>query len=496
MKWSGMAGLVLAAVLLPACEGRTGQGPVRDQDVEVHSRVQQQLGDIPTQLDTASAVRLSAAFRAAAARALPAVVQISTIAMGEGSVQPFPSHPSIERQRQRTQGSGSGFIFDARGYILTNNHVVQNAVNVTVVMLDGREFTAEVVGTDPNTDVAVLRVTPTNAALPVIEFGDSEQLRVGDWVIALGNPLGLTFTATAGIVSAQGRDIGILQQTVGPTALEAFIQTDAAINPGNSGGPLVDLHGRVVGINTAIESATGFFTGAGFAIPITLARKVANDLLEYGVVHRPRLGIGIDNVSAADAEVYGLPAVSGVEVTSVTPGEAADRGGIQMGDVIVRVAGQPVATLTDLQTRVALHRPGERIDIAFIRYGRPLQTTVQLGEFAPAERRAVAEPVRRQPANPLGFAVAPLPQQLARQLGLQGEEIPVVTEVDRLGPAGGRGGIVRGDIVRRFNDREIRTIRDLERAAAGLRAGQVVSLVVVSATDQGSVPRIVNYRVQ
>jgi serine protease Do len=490
--------LVLAA-LVAGCDdmNRTlgdavgGQGGRRVDVGETPDRVQQQLGGIPTELDTASTARLSAAFRAAAAHALPAVVQVTTIAVTEvPHALPF----DVEPAQQRTQGSGSGFIFDESGYIMTNFHVVRNALHVNVVMLDGREFTAEVIGTDPSTDVAVIRVEPDGRdALPVIEFGDSDALRVGDWVIALGNPMGLTFTATAGIVSAKGRAIGILGQA-SQTPLEAFIQTDAAINPGNSGGPLVDLNGRAVGINTAIESPTGFFAGAGFAIPIVLARKVAGDLMQFGVVHRPRLGIAIEDVNAADAEVYSLPAVTGAEITMVEPGMSADRAGLQLGDVILALNDEPIHTVAELQARVAVFSPGDRIRVGYIRYGTRMETTVQLGEFEAARAEAPRERQRRE-RNPLGFSVSALPAQMAARLGLRGENIPVVSQVDPLSAAG-RARLNRGHVIQRFNNRDVRTIRDLERAAAGIRSGDVVSLIVLDARATNPQPTIINYRAQ
>jgi serine protease Do len=488
---------VLFAMVLPVsgCDevGRSvGEAFGQRRDGAAPDRVQQQLGDIPLTLDTASAVRLSAAFRAAAAQALPAVVQITTIAVAEMPAQLLPFHP--QGAEQRTQGSGSGFIFDERGHILTNHHVVRNALHVNVVLLDGREYTAEVIGADPSTDVAVIRVDPArNESLPVIQFGDSDQLRVGDWVLALGNPMGLTFTATAGIVSAKGRSIGILGQA-SQTPLEAFIQTDAAINPGNSGGPLVDLNGRVVGINTAIESPTGFFSGAGFAIPIALARKVAADIVQFGVVHRPRLGISIDDVNAADAEVYRLPAITGAEITSVTPGTPADNAGLRLGDVIVAIEGEPIHTVTELQARVARFQPGDHIRVGYIRDGSSGEASVQLGEFEATELAPTA-PRPERDRNPLGFNVAPLPAQLSARLGIRGENVPVVSRIDPLGAAA-RSGLREGHVVRKFNGRDIRNIRELERAATGIRSGDVVSLIVVDARASEPVNTIVNYRTQ
>jgi serine protease Do len=492
--WRWVGGLAFA-VALAGCDdvGRSlgdAVSPQRSATRAAPDRVQQQLGEIPGTLDTTSTARMSAAFRAAAAHALPAVVQITTIAVAEvPHALPFDIEPT-----QRMQGSGSGFIFDASGHILTNYHVVRNALHVNVVLLDGREYTAEVIGTDPSTDVAVIRVeSDRRETLPVIELGESDHLRVGDWVLALGNPFGLTFTATAGIVSAKGRNIGILSQ-VSATALEAFIQTDAAINPGNSGGPLVDLNGRVVGINTAIESQTGSFSGAGFAIPIELARRVADDLVQHGVVHRPRLGISIEDVNAADAEVYKLPAVTGAEVTSVSPGTPADAAGLQLGDVIVAINDDPIHTVSDLQARVARYNPGDRVQVGFIRYGASMETSVQLGEFEVAREEQPRERQQRE-RNLLGFNVAALPPQMVSQLGLRGDNIPVVSRVDPLSAAG-RTRLRRGQIIRQFNGSEIRNIRDLERAASSIRTGDIVSLIVLDAGAPEPLPTIINYRAQ
>jgi serine protease Do len=314
---------------------------------------------------------------------------------------------------------------------------------------------------------------------------------VGDWVLALGNPMGLTFTATAGIVSAKGRSIGILR---GEAPLESFVQTDAAINPGNSGGPLVDLNGRVVGINTAIESPTGYFAGAGFAIPISLARKVASDLMQYGVVHRPRLGISIEDVNAADAEVYRLPSITGAEITSVTPNSPAAAAGLTLGDVILSINDAPIHTVADLQERVARYQPGDRVAVGFIRYGTAMEAAVELGEFeVTQEQRPRERQVRER--SPLGFNVSALPERIAARLGLRGDNIPVVSRVDPVGPAF-RANLRDGFVIRQFNGREVRSIRELERAAAGIRAGDVVSLIVLDARQPDPQPTIMNFRAQ
>jgi serine protease Do len=500
-RW--MVAVALFATVLTACEemGRTVNEALAQRESgangAMRDRVQQQLGEDTGIIDTTAAARLSAAFRAASARALPAVVQITTIAMVERPEAAFRGRADLEEipEHQRAQGSGSGFIIDPRGYILTNNHVIQDAVDVQVMLLNGREYRAEVVGSDPSTDVAVIRIDPAGEELPVIEMGDSELIRVGDWVIALGNPMDLAFTATAGIVSAKERSIDILRRTTGlENTLESFIQTDAAINPGNSGGPLVDLNGRVIGINTAIESATGYFTGAGFAVPIALAQKVARDLIQFGVVRRPRLGVSIQDVNAADAELYALPSVSGVEITSITPGESADRAGLEIGDVVLNINEHEVHSVADLQARVALFQPGDRIEVRYIRYGKEMSAEVALGEFEVArEREARRAPDR--PRNPLGFTIGELPAQIAARLNLAAAGAPFVTGVDPFGPARG-SGLVPGHVIRRFNGRDIRTARDLERAAAGIRTGEIISLIVVNAQGSDPQPTIVNYRAE
>src|SRR5688500_2605611 len=287
------------------------------------------------------ATDLATAFREASKAALPAVVyvevQAAPRAVSSRVPEQFRGTPFEDffggggqgMQMRPQRGSGSGFIISRDGYIITNNHVVEDASQVTVTLTDKREFDARVVGRDPNTDVAVLKVDGDN--LPVARFGDSSDLQIGDWVLALGYRMQLGETVTAGIVSAMGRSLGIIERNEqSQNPLEHFIQTDAAINPGNSGGPLVNLKGEVIGINTAIASQTGTYNGYGFAVPVTLARRVADDLMRDGVVHRPRLGVPIRGVSLADAEVFGLSEPRGAWVAGPPEGPAAEAG-IKMG---------------------------------------------------------------------------------------------------------------------------------------------------------------------
>jgi serine protease Do len=366
--------------------------------------------------------------------------------------------------------------------------VVENALDISVRLVDGRELKGELVGSDPNTDVAVIKVA-ADSTLPTSRLADSDVLKVGDWVLALGSPLGLRFSVTAGIVSAMNRSINVLPNGTG---LEAFIQTDAAINPGNSGGPLVDLSGRVVGVNSAIQTETGYYSGAGFAIPINLARKFAADLIRFGEVHRPRLGVSIDDVSGADAEAYRLPMIGGVEIISVTPGEAADRAGVRMGDVVVAINNEPVDATSELLARVAQYQPGETIRLDLIRYGRSLQLTVRLGEFEPAAR---AERPRAEVArNRLGFTVMALPTRYAARLGRTGQsDIPVITAVDPFSPA--RPRLQARQAILSLNGEAV-TVAELQRVATRFRSGDLISLVVADPGARTPLPEIINYRVR
>jgi serine protease Do len=488
------AGLAAAAVLWFAGARTSALAIAQTHPVDV--QVRHQLGGVPVALDTVTASTLSGAFRGAANVALPAVVQIRVINRDDRSSRWRRNAGTDEPEDNRSAATGSGFVYDDQGHILTNNHVIESAERVTVVLADGRDFNARVVGADPNTDVAIIRVDRRpGEVLPVSQVGDSDALRVGDWVLALGNPLGLQFTVTAGIVSAKGRSIDILRNSTN-TQLESFIQTDAAINPGNSGGPMVDLLGRVVGINSAIESRTGYFSGAGFAIPMNLARKVADDLIRYGVVHRPRLGVIIQDVTAADAEVYRLPAIVGAEIASVTPGEPAANAGMQMGDVVVSLNEESIQSVTDLQAKVARFQPGEKVRLGVIRYGSPLEVTVQLGEFKPGPERVAATPRPAAGAALLGFRVGVLSQRAARLVGRPTDETVAITEVDPFGPAADAAVPRNGVILLKINGKDIHSERDVQAAAAGLRPGEVVSLVVLPPTGEDAAPTIYNYRVR
>src|SRR5213083_771892 len=458
---------------------------------------------------------LSDAFEAVAEHVKPAVVFIRSEKRQQASDTRLPPgfddfFPQLRRRPQIEQGSGSGFIVSTDGYILTNNHVVAGADRVTVKLFDKREFTAKVVGTDPNTDVAVIRIDARN--LPTVGFGNSDSTRVGEWALAVGNPLGekFTFTVTAGIISAKGRLLDGLRTNYG---IQDFIQTDAAINPGNSGGPLVNIQGQVIGINSAIASETGYYAGYGFAIPINLARTVMDQLVKTGHVERAVMGISIHDARQEDADAVGLKQISGVVVDSYTSDDSpARKAGIQPGDVIIAVDGQPVDNTPQLQQRVAFKKPGETVEVTVLRQGGDKKTvTVRLArapgeadsEVASASSKSKSDASSKE--EMLGISVEPLTQDDARDVRLRsvlerGGGL-VVADVSPDGPAFQRlqssddpGG---PDIIIAVNGVPTRTRAAFREALRKVKPGDVVTLQVLSrspdATD-GWAGRIVRLR--
>lgn len=476
----------LAMSLTLAAVGCTGSDAIAQDRELSEQEVRQQLGmEVPAAVDTVAAMNLSNTFRAAAARALPSVVTIQVQVEARAQQRspfpfPFPFGDPDPGQAPPQMGMGSGFVFTADGHIITNNHVVENATSVQVRFVDGRIYDdAEIVGRDPNTDMAVLKIEPRgNERFQALTVGDSDRLQVGDWVLALGNPLGLGFTVTAGIVSAMGRNLQIIQ---GEIPLESFIQTDAAINRGNSGGPLVDLLGRVVGVNTAIYSPTGAYAGNGFAIPSALAEKAARDLIEYGVVRRPRLGVIVQAVTEAQAELYSLDRIAGAVVLEVQEGTPAAEIGMRPEDVIIAVNDEPVNSSSELTTRLARYQPGDRVTLSVVRDGRTRQLAVQLGEFETEQPVARPAATRETAEQRLGLGVSDLTPQLIRQLGLdEGTQGVVITQVSPQGPAA-QALLQRGDVILELNRQRVRNVRELEAAAGGVERGDIVVLRIRSA---------------
>ncbi len=316
----------------------------------------------------------------AAEKSIHTVVHIATQSVrggGWSSGNPFIDElfgmRRQQEQPQLAQGFGSGVILSDDGFIVTNNHVIEDAQNIKVILNDKREFDAKLVGADPSTDIAVLKIEAKN--LPFLTFGNSDELRIGEWVLAVGNPFNLTSTVTAGIISALGRNLQINQDQM---AIESYIQTDAAVNPGNSGGALVNQQGDLVGINSAIASRTGSYSGYSFAVPVTIVKKVVTDLKEFGEVQRALLGVNIKDIDAEKADELNLEKVEGIFVAGVPDNGAAKEAGIKEGDVIINVGGDKVKTSAELQQNVSQYRPGDDLKIVVIRDGEKKQFTVTL----------------------------------------------------------------------------------------------------------------------
>ena len=315
-------------------------------------------------------------FTATAEQTVKGVVHVKTESQGESNVNPFYEFFYGDRPRQSRPlvGFGSGVIISDDGYIVTNNHVIQSAENIEVVLDDKRTFEAELIGADPNTDLALLKVKAKN--LPIISMGSSENVKLGQWVLAVGNPFNLTSTVTAGIVSAKGRNIGILGGS--RYRIESFIQTDAALNRGNSGGALVDTDGRLIGITAAIVSATGEYSGNSFAIPVDIVKKIVGDLKEFGRVQRAILGVTISDVTSELVKEEGLDKIEGVYIQDITDGGAAERAGIEKGDVVLDVNGQKVNAVSELQEQFSKYRPGDKVTVLVKRNKKAKQYDVVL----------------------------------------------------------------------------------------------------------------------
>jgi serine protease Do len=319
-------------------------------------------------------------FTYAAELTVHAVVHVRTKSM----VGPQASNPIMEwfygdrySKPREVQGFGSGVIISADGYIITNNHVIEDAENIEVKLNDNRTFTADVVGRDPSTDIALLKIKASN--LPYVKYGDSDQLRLGEWVLAVGNPFNLTSTVTAGIVSAKGRSLGILDSDL---RIESFIQTDAALNMGNSGGALVNTKGQLVGITTAILSPSGAYAGNSFAVPVTIVQKVVKDLKEYGEVQRAIIGVNITEVTQEDADKYKLREVKGARITNIVPSGSAEAAGLKENDIIVKFDGVSVSSPSELQEQVGRYRPGDKANITYVRSGKEVTVPITMKNVA------------------------------------------------------------------------------------------------------------------
>jgi serine protease Do len=409
---------------------------------------------------------LGQAFRDVSKKISPAVVYISTVYTMESLPEQyqellendfFRRFFGIPRQREhQRRGLGSGFIINEKGYILTNNHVVEKADEITVTLPDKREFEAQVIGTDPMSDVAVIKIEGKN--LPTAELGDSSTAQVGDWVIAVGTPYGLSQTVTAGIISAAGRaNIGIVDY-------EDFFQTDAAINPGNSGGPLVDIYGTVIGMNTAIFSKSGGYQGIGFAIPINMAKGIMDSLIDHGRVVRGWLGVSIQPVTKDIADSFGLKKAEGALVADVTSESPAEKAGVLRGDIIVSLDEKPVENPTVLKNRVAQKEVDSTVPLTVIRKGEKKTLQVKIGELAPEEQTGKSRPDSPESA-PLGIQVQELTPDIAAQLGYKQEKGVVVSGVKPGSPAAA-ANLRRGDLIQEINQTPVVSVKEYKSAVS------------------------------
>ena len=453
--------------------------------------------------DSAVLDRYSKAFVNVVKKAKPSVVHIKVektisdqnrYSRGRGGEEMF-NHPFFEqffgpqfrrqqqpKQRQHKQrGQGSGFIISKDGYLLTNNHVVEGADVITVILSDKSEFEATLIGTDPQSDVAVLKIE-SKTDLPVISIGDSDKLEVGEWVIAIGNPFGLSQTVTAGVVSAKGRS------SVGINEYENFIQTDAAINPGNSGGPLLNGRGEVIGINTALFSRTGGYMGIGFAIPINMATAIKDQLQNQGKVTRGWLGVVIQNVNKELAHSFGLKEAGGILVSEVQKDSPAQNAGLKQGDVIIRLNGEKVEDVASLRNRIALITPDSKAKLGIFRHGKEKVIKVIIGEQPSDFSKKSGSGQGRDSLDDFGMTLQNLTPELAEKLGYAENSGVVISDVKPGSPAA-LEGLKSGYLIEEVNRTNVSNMKDLReslensdstRILLRVRAGEYSRYVVLA----------------
>ena len=461
------------------------------------------------------------AFVSVAERVTPAVVSVSAerttkVQDQRDRIRQLP--PEFQQffdqpQQPRTQEvGGSGFIVTKDGYILTNNHVVEGADQVTVSLLDHRTFKAKVIGHDAQTDVAVLKIDAGD--LPTLPLGDDAKTRVGEWALAIGNPFGLDFTVTAGIISAKGRSTQLRSLNDDKYAIQDFIQTDAAINPGNSGGPLVNIRGEVVGINSAIASETGSYTGYGFTIPITLAKTVMDDIIAHGHVRRAILGAAILDVTPDDAAAAKLKDIAGVKIESFTDGSPAEKAGMEPGDIVVKIDGKPADRVSTLQRMIRSHQPGDVVDLEVVRYGDHKDFKVKLVEAPTAEATVAANtgagsggrPPRATPVAPatvtmkkLGIVLEPITPEMVRGTNFSGAQQGVVVKSVEPGSVSDGKLFAQSMITGVIHPEPripIKTAEDLQKVLAKLNPGDIIGLTVAGINTRGEVQTsVVNIRI-
>jgi serine protease Do len=456
--------LVMAVALAGAGYGMSSAVKAADQPSAAVTKV----SDIPM---------VPANFSDLAEKVRPGVVNIQVVKTVKNAGFGFPNAfrtpfgdffgPFSEENPHRSpeqQGVGSGFVISSDGYILTNNHVIDDATQIKIKLSDGKEYDAKVVGRDPKTDLALLKAEGASNLHP-LQLGDSDSLKVGNWVVAIGSPFGLEQTVTAGIVSAKGRVIGS-----GP--YDNFIQTDASINPGNSGGPLLNTEGQVIGINTAIFSQSGGNVGIGFAIPVNMAKEIVPQLEEKGHVTRGWLGVGIQKITPELAKSFGLKDEKGALVSQVAKGGPADKGGIETGDVIVEFDGKKVADMNDLPRVVASTPVGKTVPVKVLRGGNVVDREVKIAEME--QKEEVANVSTRKP---LGMTVQNITPEIAKGLGLKTETGVVVASVVPGSPAA-KADIRSGDVIQQVNKKPVKDVEDFKQKIENAKDQETILLLI------------------
>lgn len=414
----------------------------------------------------------------------PAIVSIySTKTVKQNKNREFLNDPFFRRffgpdsqipddeNHQKQQGLGSGVIVNNDGTVLTNNHVVEGADDISIVLSDKRKFKAKIIGTDPKSDLAVIKIQNPKD-LPLARLGDSSKLEVGEWVLAIGNPLGLSSTVTAGIISAKDRS------NVGVADFEDFIQTDAAINPGNSGGALVNLNGEVIGINTAIASRTGGYMGIGFAIPVNMAKKVMNDILTKGKVTRGFLGIQIQNMNDALSKALKIPSnITGIVVGDVYKNSPADKAGVKSNDVIIKLDDKNVEDVNTFRNTIANKSPNENVKLDIIRNGKNISINIKLGELSQQSFENNQEKVEEQ-TEKLGFTVEPLTDSLKARLNINKNINGLIVNKVDSGSNSEEAGLAVGDIILEVNKNKVNNISDFNKIIKEVKSGDSILLKI------------------
>lgn len=461
-KKSGLAILFVAVIVASVASSFLTGKYLQNNNKSAASESLFQGQQVPAVLTGNSMAALSNDFTHAAELSVHAVVHVKTKTPMQVRNFGFPSDPFFEyffgRPQQRQQqgevpmqeGSGSGVIISHDGYIVTNNHVIDRSKEIEVTLNDNRSFTAKVIGADPNTDIALLKIEAEN--LPVILFGNSDSLKVGEWVLAVGNPFNLTSTVTAGIVSAKARSINILNA---PMRIEAFIQTDAAVNPGNSGGALVNTRGELVGINTAIASQTGSYAGYAFAVPVSIVQKVVSDLRQFGVVQRAVLGVKMGDITDKLAKEKNLKTLEGAYIDEVVEGSSAEKAGIKKDDVITGINGVNIRNGAQLQEQIGRYSPGDKINVTVLRANKTLTLNVEL-----KNSQGNTQMITGNDSNidMLGAEFKLPDEKLKTQLNLSyGVEVKSVTK-GKFSEAGIRAGFV----IVKINNRSVKSVEDIQ----------------------------------